>query len=440
MKITLLGGGSYAWTPKIMGDFATSPLLADDEVVLYDIAPEPLELVGSLAQRMVEATGSRLRVSCTTCQKDALDGADFVVITISTGGLDAMQVDLEVPERYGIRQTVGDTVGPGGFSRALRNVPVFVELGRAMQEHCPDAWMLNCSNPLTTLTRAVCRETGIKALGLCHGVVGFMKSLGPVLGFESLDEIDFVSSGIDHCGWLLQLNVKGRDGFDLFRDKGLGPGGEAALCVDAIDDFIPDTHIRVGFLIFSEVGYLPTIGDRHIVEFFPHFLHDPATMDKLGLVCTTVDERRENRRKAEAQLRSMLSGDTPIEPKLSSDVVLESVLALSGRQPANIGLNAPNVGQVPNLPEDAIVDTWCWVTEDYVQPLCAGPLPPVLQTLVEGHLVRQEMSIDAALSGDRQIALEGLVTDPLVQDMTCARAMLEELLEGNRRHLPAFSV
>ncbi len=134
----------------------------------------------------------------------------------------------------------------------------------------------------------------------------------------------------------------------------------------------------------------------------------------------------------------MLSGETPIEPKLSSDVVLESILALSGRVPQRIGLNAPNVGQIPNLPEDAIVDTWCYATRDHVNPECTGPLPPALQSLVEGHLIRQEMSIDAALAGDRQIALEALATDPLVQDLTTARPMLEELLGGNRQYLPSF--
>ena len=438
MKITLVGGGSYAWTPKIMGDFVSSPNFADDEVVLYDIDPEPLDLVLPLAQKMVESTGTGLKVTGTTSRDEALDGADFVVITISTGGLDAMQVDLEVPEKYGIYQTVGDTVGPGGLARALRNVPVFVDLGQAMEEHCPDAWMLNCSNPLTTLTRAVCRETSVKALGLCHGVVGFMKSLGSLLGYESLDEIDFVSSGIDHCGWLLQLDVRGQDGFELFRERGLGPGGSASVTIDSIDDFIPNEHIRACFLIFSELGYLPTIGDRHMVEFLPHFLTDLAMIEKLGLKRTGVADRRKNRADAEARIRSMLSGETPIEPKLSSDVVLESILALSGRVPQRIGLNAPNVGQIPNLPEDAIVDTWCYATRDHVNPECTGPLPPALQSLVEGHLIRQEMSIDAALAGDRQIALEALATDPLVQDLTTARPMLEELLGGNRQYLPSF--
>ena len=438
MKITLVGGGSYAWTPKIMGDFVSSPHLADDEVVLYDINPRPLEVMEPLAKKMVETVGSKLTVKATTSRDEALDGADFVVVTIATGGFDAMQVDLEVPEKYGIFQTVGDTVGPGGLSRALRNVPVFVELARGMEDRCPDAWMLNCSNPLTTLTRAVCRETSVKAVGLCHGVVGFMASLGSLLGYESLDEIDFVSSGIDHCGWLLHLNVKGRDGFDLFSELGLGPGGRASVSIDSIDDFIPNEHIRVCFLIFAELGYLPTIGDRHIVEFFPHFATDLDKMQKLGLKRTSVADRRRGRESVEASVRSMLSGETAIKPKLSHDVVLESILGLSGRLPSTIGLNAPNVGQTPNLPEDSIIDTWCRVSQDYIQPQCTGPLPPVLQSLVEGHLIRQEVSIDAALCGDRQTALEALVTDPLVHDMTAARTMLEELLEGNRRHLPAF--
>ena len=172
VKIVLIGGGSYGWGPSVVGNILSNEFLDGSEVVLYDIDAEALDMVYRLALRYAEATGAATRFSRTTVLQEALDGADYVVVTISTGGLDAMRADLEIPQNYGICQTVGATVGPGGALRTLRNVPVFLQLGRAMERHCPAAWMLNCSNPLSALTRVVNRETGIRAIGLCHGVLG----------------------------------------------------------------------------------------------------------------------------------------------------------------------------------------------------------------------------------------------------------------------------
>ncbi len=437
-KIALIGGGSYGWMPVIVSDMVMAPELGDSEVILMDIAPETLALTGPLAKKYAEKAGSKLRFSTTTSYEEALRDADYVVVTISTGGLEATRADLEVPEKYGIYQTVGDTVGPGGWSRALRNVPVFLDLARKMERYCPKAWMLNCSNPLTTLTRAVCRETSIRAVGLCHGVVGFMQSLKPLLGFETLKDVDFVSSGIDHCGWLLKCRVKGSDAFAMLREKGLGPGGKAAVTLESIDQFIPNEHIRVAFLIFAELGYLPTIGDRHIVEFFPHFLTDLDMMKRLGIKRTSADDRIRNREAARERIQRVLAGREEIKLRKANDVVLEFIVAASGKGEQTIMLNVPNEGQIPNLPPGAIVDTKCCVNTAGIEPLCTGPLPPALESLIEPHLLRQEMCIAAALSGDRQTALAALVTDPLVRDMTTARRMMEELLAANKEHLPAF--
>lgn len=437
-KIALIGGGSYGWMPIIISDMVMTPELGDSEVVLMDIDPEPLKLTGPLAQMYAQKAGSKLRFRTTTSYEDAMCDADYVVVTISTGGLDAMRVDLEVPEKYGIYQTVGDTVGPGGWSRCLRNVPVFLELARKMERYCPKAWMLNCSNPLTPLTRVVNRETSIRAVGLCHGVVGFMQSLKPLLGFDSLKDVDYVSSGIDHCGWLLRLSVKGRDGFAILRERGLGPGGKATVCIESIDQFIPNQHIRVAFLIFAELGYLPTIGDRHIVEFFPHFLYDQGLMTRLGIKRTSIADRIKGREAARARIQRILLGQEEINLKRSHEVVLEFILATSGKGEQIMMLNTPNRGQIPNLPTEAIVDTKCCVNAAGVEPICTGPLPPVLKSIVEPHLIRQEMCIDAAIKGDRHLALAALVTDPLVRDMTSARQMMEELLAGTAKYLPAF--
>src|SRR5690349_18565567 len=169
-RIVIVGGGSYQWVPKLVVDIVNTPSLRDAEIVLQDIDAAPLEPMVEFVDHIASLDQIAMSVRSTTDLRDALEGADYVVVSISTGGFESMRHDLEIPERYGIKQSVGDSVGPGGISRALRNIPVLVGVARDMETICPDAWLLNITNPMTTLCRAVTRETTIKTIGLCHEV------------------------------------------------------------------------------------------------------------------------------------------------------------------------------------------------------------------------------------------------------------------------------
>ena len=182
MQITIIGGGSYQWTPELLADLLGTESLRGAHYVLEDIDPAPLEKMEALGRLVDEALGAKATFATTTDQRRALDGADFVIVTISTGGFDSMAVDLDVPARYGIRQSVGDTVGPGGINRSLRNIPVLVGVAEDMGKVCPDAWLLNITNPMTCLTRAVCRQTAVKTVGLCHEVGNWSMDLAIALG------------------------------------------------------------------------------------------------------------------------------------------------------------------------------------------------------------------------------------------------------------------
>src|SRR5580700_9021856 len=230
-QVTIVGGGSYQWAPELMADLFGTPALAGMHLVLEDVDPAPLPKMEALAHKLSDAMGAKATVATTTDLGTALDGADFVIVCISTGGFRSMAVDLDVPAAHGIMQSVGDTVGPGGINRALRNIPVLVGIGRAMEEHCPEAWMLNITNPMTCLTRSVCRETGIKTVGLCHEVGHFCMDLAIAFG-KPHTAIRPTVVGVNHFPLITALDIDGADGLALIRETIEELGGLDALRPD----------------------------------------------------------------------------------------------------------------------------------------------------------------------------------------------------------------
>jgi len=227
-QVTIIGGGSYQWGPELMADLFGTPALAGLHLVLEDINPDPLPKMEALAHKLNEAMGAGATIATTTDQRAALEGADFVIVCISTGAFRSMAVDLDVPAQHGITQTVGDSVGPGGINRALRNIPVLVGIGREMEELCPDAWLFNITNPMTTLTRSVCRETSIKTVGLCHEVGNFCMDLAIALG-RPMEAVVPSVTGVNHFPVLTSLQVDGADGFEILRGLVEEVGGLASL-------------------------------------------------------------------------------------------------------------------------------------------------------------------------------------------------------------------
>ena len=214
-RIAIIGGGSAHWTPRLLSDFVNTPSLAESDVVLMDTAAESLPPVQQLADHLA-SLGSGLQTTATTDLDAALDGARFVITGLSVGGFGAMRHDLEIPERYGLPQPVGDSVGPGGISRALRSVPVAPGLARAMERTCPDALLVNVSNPLTALCRAVTHETTVSTVGLCNELVGLTWTLS-LLFDVGMHEVDPVVGGVNHLPLLTALRIGGSDGFTMLR-------------------------------------------------------------------------------------------------------------------------------------------------------------------------------------------------------------------------------
>jgi alpha-galactosidase len=436
-RICFIGGGSYNWMPKLLGDLALTPDV-EGSIVLHDLNPSALEDIQRYGRKAMAQAGSKFTIETTTDLNRALDGAEFVVVTITTGGLDSMALDLDIPEKYGIYQSVGDTVGPGGLSRALRNVPVMVDIASAMQRNCPDAWMLNLTNPLTVLTRVVgLTRPRLKAMGLCHELFGVRGALIRMFG-ATVDDFEMRVAGINHLIWLLDMTIRGQDGLQMVRDF-VRQGGEVPLPPargDWHEPFVDRWKLKLE--LFDLYGALPAAGDRHLAEFFPYFLTEATHRGAdYGVLLTTIPDRREQVASARASVRAAIEGELPPLER-SSEATADIVSAVANGHSVRTIVNLPNAGQIDGLARGAVVETLAEITSAGAQPLTVGAVPPGVLSTLQPHVANQEMIAVAALEGDRQLALQAMVNDPLVPSLQVARALLDDLLQAHAEYLPQF--
>jgi alpha-galactosidase/6-phospho-beta-glucosidase family protein len=437
-KIAFVGGGSYQWGPKIILDVALNEELRGGSLVLHDINGEALGDLYEWGTRALAVAQADLKLEKTLRLEEALKAADFVVLSISTGGLDATALDLEIPARYGVVQTVGDTVGPGGLFRGLRNIPVVVEIARAMEEYCPDAVLLNLTNPLTVLTRAVSKATSIRAVGLCHEL---FSTLGMLSKMFDLPEkaINVRVAGINHFIWVTDVLVHWRDVTEeAFRRISGGEARELSLS-DAAGDTDPFTNTW-GFRteLCRLYGYLAAAGDRHVCEFLPGYLRDEKERERLDLRVTTVDVRRERLVTDRERVRRMIRGEEAIPTGRSREEISDIMAAMwSGEDSVNI-VNLPNAGQVRDLPLGVVVETYGALNGTGASGIVFGELPPPIAALVHPHVFNQEAIVQAGLTGDTNLAFRAFLNDPLVGSGPDARKMFEEMFEAQREYLPQF--
>lgn len=446
LKIVIIGGGSYSWGPTIIRDIIVTEDLKGSKIVLQDIDPDPLTLIYTLGRKMIEENDLEFEIEKTTELDEALKGADFVILTISTGGLEAMRYDLEIPEKYGIYQSVGDTVGPGGISRALRNIPVVVNIAKKMEELCPNAWMLNYTNPITTLCRAISRTTGVKTIGLCHELFGALDTLKGIFEVQSDSEIQVKVGGINHLVWILDLKVRGEDAFPRLRklvEEFLSSGtiesqwGVGDLRLSNRTSLMDKNIVK--FELLRRFGGLPAAADRHVAEFFPYFLTTENNKgEKYGVKITTIEHRLAWRSEARLRVEKMISGENPIDMRPSRETAAKIIAAIATSKYHIDVMNLPNRGQIANLPRDVVVETLGVVGAVGAYGIAIGDLPQGILNVVNRHVVNQEMTVEAALTGDRNLALQALLNDPLVRDFGSAGKMLDEMMKANEKYLPQF--
>jgi len=444
IKLVLIGAGSTEFTPGLLADLLANPDLRDSDIALVDIDPAAVDTMTKLARRMAETKGADLTVSGTTNQRDALPGADFVTTTIAVGGARAWETDVRIPERHGVWQTVGDSVGPGGVFRALRHVPVISELAQDMEELCPDAWLFNYTNPLSAIVRGVHKTSSIKCAGLCHGVLHTRHVIARDLGYPAQD-VNVVFAGVNHLCWLLDVRANGRDLYPEFREFLAGSlaaptgGGEGVY----------DAFQRVSAMLTQLYGCFPSPGDRHVAEFFPWFLRKDGDylahgtqrgLDMTNNILSSKDTTREH-------LRHQAEGRVPLDPELMASAregerliaIIDAIV--NDRRMPELAVNVRNDGLISNLPPWAVVEVPGQISGFGVRGISVGDMPGAIADILRQRIHQQELTVDAALQGDRDLALQALLADPLMANtsLEAASLMLDENLQVHDRYLPRFA-
>ena len=451
LKIAYLGGGSRGWARDLMSDLAVCPDLKG-QVDLYDINLEAAQLnarLGAWIQQRPEAASEWSYRSVNKIE-DALLDADFVVCSVQPGPLEAMEADLTIPERYGLLYPVGDTAGAPGLVRGLRAAIIYAGFAEAIAEHCPDAWVINYTNPMTICTRTLTRVApDLRVFGCCHEVFGTQEMLARLvekhLGMPkpSRHEVEVNVLGINHFTWLDSAFYQGNDLLDLLAYDIAQPGVVRPYTeaeVKAWGNYFRSAE-QVAFALFQRYGWLAAAGDRHLAEFVPGFLVDEATIYRYGFSRTPISYRYNRWQELSSVAERIISGEIPYTVRHSNEEAVEQMRALVGLGDMFTNVNMENAGQVANLPLGAVVETNARFSQDSVRPLVAGALSDGVLNLTLPHVHNQEMIVEAALSRDKDLAFQAVFSDPLTHlPIDKAWEMFSAMLEATKDYLPGFDL
>ncbi len=453
VKIAYIGGGSRGWAWGLMSDLASSGKMSGD-VWLYDIDREAAEhnaIIGDM-YNSCEGTVSHWNYHVANTRAEALKGADFVVISILPATFDEMDSDVHTPEKYGIYQSVGDSSGPGGIVRAMRTIPMMEEIAHDVRDICPDAWVINYTNPMTLCVKGLYNAfPEIKAFGCCHEVFGTQKvlveALKNILGIEGVDrtEIKVNPVGVNHFTWLTEAKYKNIDLFPIYREfaeKFYETGYTDNLDRNWMNDSFTCSQ-RVKFDLFLKYGYIAAAGDRHLAEFCDgkDYLASPEGVKAWGFGLTTVPWRKDHLKVRLERSEKMRNGTTPVTIKLTGEEGVIQMEALLGLRELCTNVNIPNRGQIPNLPLGAVVETNAVFRSGSLTPVVAGDIPNEIYPLISRICFEQEKVAEGIKNRDIDTIFEAFASDPLV---TCtrdeARALFNEMVDNTKAYLTSYEL
>ncbi|MEV6287360.1 hypothetical protein [Kribbella sp. NPDC051770] len=444
-SIVLIGAGSTVFTPGLMTDLASCRTFGGWTVHLVDLNGEAAETMARVGRRIAAERGADLRFVPHVDRREALPGARFVTTTIAVGAAAGWRADVEVPARYGIAQTVGDSVGPGGVLRALRHVPELVAIAEDVADLAPEAQLINYSNPLTANVRAITARTGVKAVGLCHGTMHTLSKLTADLAVPA-GEVHAVFAGLNHLCWLLDLRRGAEDLYPLLRKTVAERAGGA----DAPSTREEGVHLPVSADLMNTFGLYAAPGDRHVAEFFGHYLRarDGGPADEKDLPWglqggrdATMEYIGEKDDLWEL-LHAQADGTAPLpqtDNQEAERLVAIAEALVTGRDHVELAVNLPNQGKISNLPPDAVVEVPAVVGAAGITGLGVGALPDGIAAVLTARAQQQEITVQAALTGDRALAVQALVLDPLVNGLEIATNILDDAIEAHGGTMERFA-
>jgi alpha-galactosidase len=438
-KITFIGAGSLEFTRSLVRDILTfPPLLQDSTICLMDIDPERLDWSRQMVERIVQMGKYPAKVETTLERAEALKNADVVLVTILAGGTDIWRHDIEIPKKYGVDICVGDTRGPSGIFRALRTIPVMVGIVKDMERYCPDAIMLNYTNPMAMLCRAMQRSTYIPVTGLCHSVQGTFMMLADWIG-APYNEITYTCAGINHQAWYLKYEWNGKDAYPLIRKA-----------ITERPEVYNEEIVRNE--MFLHLDYYVTESSGHNSEYNWWFRKRPDLIEKYcthgtgwnpGEYAYILKDYLKTEQTWRDDVKKWLASDKPIGLGRESEYAAYIINALKGGETFSFNGNVPNTKLITNLPEGACVEVPVFVDKGGFHPVHVGALPPQCVTLTHTSVMIEEMAVEAALTGDPRLVFQAIAHDPLtaaVLSLAEIRQMTNELFSQYKDYLPQFKI
>lgn len=452
VKIAYIGGGSRGWAWTFMTDLSMEPNMSGT-IRLYDIdeaAAKNNEIIGNALSAREETVGKWNYITVPTI-KEALEDIDFIIISILPGTFDEMASDVHLPERHGIYQSVGDTAGPGGILRALRTIPMYVEIAEAIKKYSPNAWVINYTNPMSLCVKTLYKVfPEIKAFGCCHEVFGTQKVLKGIveekMGIKDVErnEIFVNVLGINHFTWFDKASYKGIDLFPVYKefiDENFNEGYDEpdANWANAVFEC---SH-RVKFDLFNKYGLIAAAGDRHLAEFMPsdEYLKNPELVKSWKFGLTPVDWRKEDLGERLDKSKRLASGEEQVEIKPSGEEGILLIKALCGLERVISNVNIPNTNkQISNLSETAVVETNALFERDSIRPIVAGSIPENILELVKPHVQNHEYTLEAAMTCNKELVVKAFLNDPLVKGKVTeeeCRKLVDDMIRNTITYLPS---
>ncbi len=430
VKIAFLGAGSTVFAKNLMGDILSYPELADVTFSLHDIDAQRLHTSEIVARKLAQALGAHPTIEATTDRRAALDGANYAIAMFQIGGYKPSTViDFEIPKRYGLRATIADTLGVGGIMRALRTIPVLLEMCRDMAAVCPDVLLLNYVNPMAMLCWALNRATPIRNVGLCHSVQGTAMQLARDIGVP-YEEINYLCAGINHMAFYLRFERDGQDLYPLIHR------------VIADGRVPPDNRVRYDML--KRLGYFVTESSEHFSEYTPWFIKRdrPDLIERYNIPLDEYIRRCEAQIAGWESLRRELEDENrPITHERSHEYGSAIIHSIETNTPRVIYGNVENTGLIDNLPQGCCVEVPCLVDANGIQPVRVGALPPQLAALMQTNINVQALAVEAALTGKREHIYHAAMLDPHTAaelDLDQIWALVDDLIAAHGDWLPEF--